>query len=378
MTDREIDAILRAVSSCRHFNEINLKERCKKRGISIDLSWGDFCDVYAFVYSLETRIGKKIPLPVLYKNGIKSRNSIHNNRDDYGGKPIFITYDMLLKESHALIDKIPEIKGVIGCPRSGMVPAGVIANALSIPLYSFSEGSVVKLHSSRSDHGGSRMRMFQEIENLPILVVDDSCFTGVEMNLTKKTLEESNPNENFIYATIFCLPESKNKVDFCSKTVSYPHIFEWNIFDADPTKKGVLDMDGVLCGEIPYDIAEDETAYRDYIRNIPPIKQNLPVLFGCKAVCTGRLEKYRDITEEWLARNNVGYKKLIMFPGTKEERDRDHDSVVSKYKTEEFSKIRDARFFVESSDIQSRKISENLIKLNDFRTVICPTSKRVY
>ena len=263
-----------------------------------------------------------------------------------------------------------------------MISATSIANALSIPLYSLSEGRMIKLHSLRSENGGSRMKMYEERSDLPILVIDDSCFSGAEMKFTKKLLKETYPEQEFIYAVVFSTLQSIKYVDYHCKTLNYPHIFEWNIFDADPSKQGILAMDGVLCEEIPYEIAEDEEAYSEYIKDVEPIHANLPVLFGCRAICTGRLEKYRKTTKDWLSKHRVKYQELIMFPGTKEERDRNHHEVVGKYKADNFEKVGEARFFIESSDLQSKIIAGHIKKKKKgdiiSHLVICPESRKVY
>lgn len=375
---KNIERIIRIVAICRPFDESKIVSRLERDKMSLDYSWANTSDMPSFLASLDEKIGEKMTFIELAKRGIMTDREPPRAVDSYG-EPTYITYDMLIRESLELVGKLPKINGVLGCPRSGMISASSIANALSIPLYSLSEGRMIKLHSSRSENGGNRMRMYEENSDLPILVIDDSVFTGAEMTFTKNLLKEKHPEQEFIYAAIFSLPQSIGHVDYHCKTLSYPHIFEWNIFDADPSKQGVLDMDGVLCEEIPYEIAEDEEAYGEYIKDVEPIHANLPVLFGCRAICTGRLEKYRKTTEDWLSRHKVKYKELIMFPGTKEERDRNHHEVVGKYKADNFSKVKGARFFIESSDLQSKIIAGHMKNRNlSSYLVICPGSGKVY
>jgi orotate phosphoribosyltransferase len=375
---KDIELVIRCVASCGDINRQSFIRRWNSLTSGGDYSWASLDGIESFIVSLEKKLKKKIPVGELTRRGIVVKKPIKDHGADYD-YPIFITYEMLIRNSMDLLNKIPEIKGVLGCPRSGMISASSIANALSIPLYSLSGGDMIKLHSSRSENGGSRMRMYEENSDLPILVIDDSVFSGTEMTFTKNLLKEKHPEQEFIYAAIFSLPQSIRHVDYHCKTLSYPHIFEWNIFDADPSKRGVLDMDGVLCEEIPHEIAEDEEAYGEYIKDVEPIHGNLPVLFGCRAICTGRLEKYRKTTEDWLSRHKVKYKELIMFPGTKEERDRNHHEVVGKYKADNFSKVKDARFFIESSDLQSKIIAGHMKNRNlSSYLVICPGSGKVY
>ena len=295
---------------------------------------------------------------------------------DYKKGFTFITNEMFIEETYALLKKLPNIGGVLGCPRSGMIPASIIATSLSIPLYSLSDGVVVKLHSV-SNHGGYRMGMFEEKNNLPILVIDDCCHTGAEMLLTKKLLKACSPRQHFIYSAVFSRSRSvPNHIDLYSKAYDLNHMFERDIYNNTSSKKIVFDMDGVLCEEKPYEI--DKSSYEEHLKNLQPIKTNLPTLFGCKAVCTGRPKKYRRITQEWLSKNGVIYEKLIMFSGSYKEKAADYISVVGKYKAEECLKMRDVRLFIESSDEEAKVIAKALRASDNLTPVICSTTKKVY
>ena len=85
------------------------------------------------------------------------------------------------------------------------------------------------------------------------------------------------------------------------------------------------------------------------------------------AICTGRLEKYRPQTEAWLKKHGIRYNDLIMFNGTKEERDSNHLKNVGEYKADVFNNFEGLAFgvrqkplyFIESCPHQSRLIAEN-------------------
>ena len=292
---------------------------------------------------------------------------------DIEGKNNFITNDLLLREVESLCKKLPKIGGVVGIPRSGLLPASLLSNYMSVPLYSFNENNLVKLFS-RSENGGGRMNLYREDKSIPMLVLDDTCFSGYEMNRVRNVLGE----EGFVYGAVFTTMRGTNYLDVYSKTLSYPHVLEWNLFDAEPLLNGVLDMDGVLCDEVPIEVCDDGPKYTEYIKNVNPIIKHLPKLFGCKAICTARLEKYRGVTEEWLDKHGVKYGELIMYPGTERERDMNHLVNVAKYKAESYKKLDGAKFFIESCDQQSKYIS-NLLKADDVPAyVVCPTTKKVY
>ena len=295
---------------------------------------------------------------------------------DLDGSKVFVTNEMLVKDTIKLINDLPPIKAVIGCPRSGMMPASFIATALSIPLFSLSDSKLIKL-SARSNDGGSRMRHHKSQINLPILVIDDTVFHGGEINLIKNLLKEQIPNEKLIFACVYCLPSSKHKIDYYSKGLTYPHILEWNIFNAESVINAAIDIDGVLCEDVPIQIDDDGEKYINYITNVKPIKKNIPKTFECKALCSGRLEKYRKITEEWLNKHGVKYKELYLYDKTKHERDSNHAFNVGKFKATITNNIK-ANLFIESCDHQSKIIANELRMINNRSPVLCINSKKIY
>jgi hypothetical protein len=94
------------------------------------------------------------------------------------------------------------------------------------------------------------------------------------------------------------------------------------------------------------------------------------------AICTGRPEKFRPETEEWLAKHKIPYSKLLMWPGSKAERDRNgrHTENVAEFKRHLFETyvgrilishshkvsnyLSEAVFFIESCPTQSRLIAQ--------------------
>ena len=104
-------------------------------------------------------------------------------------------------------------------------------------------------------------------------------------------------------------------------------------------------------------MCEDEPRYIDFIKNVKPFPHRIPKTH-CAGIVTGRLEKYRDITEEWLDRYNVKYGFLKMFPTEmEEERNKNHVEEVSTFKAKIFSES-DAHFFIESEIPEAVKIRQ--------------------
>jgi hypoxanthine phosphoribosyltransferase len=325
-------------------------------------------------------------------NGIKwCKESTQEKRENYfvnnGGKlnetqeeiaqkietGTFISNERLTTDCLSLIEKLPPIEGVIGIPRSGMIPASIIAVNMSVPLYSISDEKLVVLNSM-SDKGGSRMEVYKPNGSKNILLIDDTAFFGNAMSKHKELVEKLLPSKNIITSVIYSTPEAieQKLIDIHLYTSKFPHVLEWNFFDAHPTLNGMFDLDGVFCEDCPYEIAEDETRYKNWIKTVKPIENRIPRLFPAIAICTGRLEKYRKETEEWLDRHNIKYSNLLMFQGTKEERDSNHVLNVARFKLQKFIEynknskgllfnIKDTGkclYFIESCPEQSRLIAD--------------------
>lgn len=274
----------------------------------------------------------------------------------------FITNEMLIADSIELSKKIPEVRGVLGIPRSGMIPASIVSTVLSVPLYSLHNGEMVLL-SEKSNFGGSRMSRYEDREKLPILVIDDTVYSGAAITATKKILETNYPDQNFIFTAIYHEPTSKifqgKTIDIVNNDLYFPHILEWNFFNSHPAMFGMFDMDGVFCPDCSPETDENESLYIEWMRNVTPHKDRIIKLFPCLAICTGRLEKYREQTEEWLHKNGIKYNKLIMFPGSKQDRDggAGHALNVGNFKKQQFENEKKAKYFIESCPYQSSIIS---------------------
>jgi orotate phosphoribosyltransferase len=358
----------------QHMLTLNLGKEVNKLDERYNVSFNDqeFWDKISSAYFVhvnnikDTQFRKNL-LPRVFDNVGKLEPT------DFINAGTFLTIANMTDRAISLCEKLPEIKGVIGLPRSGMIAASVVAINLSLPLYSLSKDRICKLHSRSSD-GGSRMSQFEPSkEKLPYLVLDDTSYSGAELVRVRKLLKEKYPEEEFLFSTIYTTPEVEYKtdeygslLDIVNARAYFPHILEWNFFNAHTTVYGMFDLDGVFCPDCPYEIAEDKELYEDWICNVEPIKSRIPKLFECMAICTGRLEKYRPETEAWLKKHGIKYKTLIMFDGTKKQRDSDHLNKVGKYKAKQFNSFKGNAFgvnhkplyFIESCPAQSRLIAE--------------------
>lgn len=264
---------------------------------------------------------------------------------------MYIEYRSIADMNQLIIRKMSvlphDIDLVVGIPRSGMLPANLIALYLNKPftdIDSFIEG---RIYSS-----GNRGSFIDKANSQKVLIVDDSICSGDALNKAKNKLGSVESEYTLLYAVVFATSKGAKMVDYYFEIIDYPRVFQWNLFH----HKGFIpyscfDIDGVLCVDPPID--DDGPVYSEYIANAPALyipSLEIDTLVSC------RLEKYRGITEEWLKKNNVKYKHLVMLPfNTKAER------VAwgrhGEYKGEVYNKT-DTIFFVESSLSQAQIISK--------------------
>ncbi|MCT4630355.1 phosphoribosyltransferase family protein [Winogradskyella sp.] len=194
---------------------------------------------------------------------------------------------------------------IVGVPRSGMLPANLLALYLNLPytdLHSFINGHIYK--------AGERGQYFDIKQFKKVLVVDDSVSSGSAMKKCKASLVDLESQFNLEYAAIYVLPGKQNTVDYSFETVGIPRYFQWNIFNHSTLDKACFDIDGVLCVDPTPEQNDDGPKYREFLLNATPLY--IPKA-KIGALVTSRLEKYREETEIWLKNNGVKYDKLVML-----------------------------------------------------------------
>ena len=238
-----------------------------------------------------------------------------------------------------------DIDLIVGIPRSGMLPANLLALYLNKPytdIDSFIDGRVYST--------GERGRFIDNTTRKKILVVDDSIGSGNALRKAKTKLKVFGNSFNMKYAAIIATEESAKLVDYYCEIIPFPRVFQWNLFHhLDFVPYACFDIDGVLCEDPPID--DDGPKYLNYIKHAIP--KYIPTV-EIHTLVTCRLEKYRKVTESWLNENNVKYKKLVMLNMSSRE-ERLAWGKHGKYKGEVFAES-DAAYFVESSLKQARQI----------------------
>lgn len=258
---------------------------------------------------------------------------------------------------------------IVGIPRSGMIPALMLAELLNkrcADLDAFIDG--------REMSSGRRGGLMRGGNIGKVLVVDDSVASGNALNAVKRRLEAMKYRYTFVYACVYAESrEATSLVDICFDNIWRDgekfYRKEWNILHLFPhlASAGMWDIDSLLCKEPPND--KDTEAYEAYLKDaVPMIIPTTPV----GAIVTYRLEKYRDVTEAWLERNGIRYKRLVMF-NAPDRVTRNRTISGGGFKGKVYAAATWARLFYESDAHQAEVISKMSGK-----PVFCYENGRVY
>lgn len=263
---------------------------------------------------------------------------------------MYIEYRSIADLNQCLLEKLylfpKDIDLIVGIPRSGMLPANLIALYLNKPftdIDSFLEG---KIYSS-----GQRGRSFSSDTCLNILVVDDSVFSGNALQEAKQKTERVSKRYNIRYAVVYATTETKDKVDFYCEVIDGMRFFQWNLLHHRYIlEHSCCDIDGVLCVDPPVD--DDGPLYLEYILNAIPLYVPT-VKIGTLVSC--RLEKYRNQTEAWLEKHRIRYDLLLMLD-MPDKQSRQKWNRHAEYKAKIYAES-EAFLFIESSREQARNIN---------------------
>lgn len=258
---------------------------------------------------------------------------------------------------------------VVGIPRSGLLPATLLSHYLRLPLTDV-EGLCERrlFRSPREDGRGDSKDFFDR--RLRILVVDDSVWSGNQMRATRERIARAGLNHEYSYCAIYVTPEGKRLVDYSMEVLPKTRLFAWNMTKHSILDVVCMDIDGVLCVDPTAEQNDDGQEYRRFLLEAASLY--LPVL-RVGWLVTNRLEKYRALTEEWLARHRVTYRHLIMMDLPDKEARLRSDSHAT-FKADVY-RSSGALLFIESSDRQAREIARRSglpVLCMDTRSMVYP------
>lgn len=257
---------------------------------------------------------------------------------------------------------------IVGVPRSGMLAANLLALYRNIPFTDVEglfEGRIIA--TGRRFNGDGRKDPFTD--RLKVLIVDDSVWGGTTMrDLKQKVSAASLPHEIY-YGAVYVRPGTERIVDYYCEVLDLPRIFEWNILQSRRLANFCVDIDGVLCPQPTREVRQDTARYEEFLACVDPL--HLPTK-KVGWLVTSRADRYRALTEEWLAKHGVEYGELVMMETAEKEAGRGVRA-SGAFKAEVYMGTR-AELFIESSLTQSIQIA-NL----SLRPVFCvDTMQMVY
>ena len=270
--------------------------------------------------------------------------------------------------NHTIIQNLPKIPRdvdlIVGIPKSGMLPATLMALYLDKPLTDIDSFINNRVYSSGQYHE----TLSGEIKDgWKVLFVDDTSGTGREM---ARVQEKAGPmikekNLTALYAAVYTTKKTYKIVDFSFERVPGPRVTEWNVMrHFKHLAKSCIDIDGVLCRNPTTEERGDSEKYLNFLKTAEPMflpRNKVAYLVTC------RREKYRKETEEWLQRHGVEYGKLLML-----NRPEYNQKTCIQFKVKVYRKT-DTILFIESN----AKKSEAIAKLTG-KPVFCIDNHKVY
>jgi len=238
---------------------------------------------------------------------------------------------------------------IVGVPRSGLLVANLLALHLNLPftdVEGFMNGRILQTGYRLKNY----IKPFPEYRK--VIVIEDSVWSGRSIDEVKEKLTGIYPDKELVYAAAYVGPDTTEKVDIYFDVVPGPRIFEWNMMHHDYLEQCCVDIDGVLCIDPTEDENDDGPNYEKFLSNVDPFFRPTKTI---GYLVTNRLEKYRGLTEAWLAKHNIKYNKLIMLnlPNKQARLDANNHG---GFKADVYRKY--GILFIESSIWQSQHIAE--------------------
>jgi hypoxanthine phosphoribosyltransferase len=282
---------------------------------------------------------------------------------------VFVTMEKFLTDCDRLVDMLPPIvSDVVGIPRSGLIPAARIADAYHAALWSLdAAGEPVQLGAGYRYNSTPAGRRPADRAGVVVLV-DDTVAGGAAMKKAAPIVRRAFGQAEIVTASVYAMPRSAGAVDLYAVELPAPHFLAWNFWNSAQAETAAVDFDGVLCEDIAPEDDDDGARYRLALSRAVPRSRMLraPILL----IATARLEKYRGLTEEWLARHGMEARRLVMGPwATAAERT---GAGVIELKAKAYAES-SATIYVESDPAQAAAIAERT-----GRRVLCPAAGRVF
>jgi hypothetical protein len=290
---------------------------CQKHNVNKTQRWFELCQTDAKYFAAwEAGRGPG--------QGLAELTPVHLMRD----RVRFVKCHELAAAAVQLASRLPDnVSRIVAIPRSGLIPASIIATLLHLPLYVLRQDGEIPLG------GGSRTGWgaLQPRTGIPAYI-DDTMHGGYTF---RRYLSSGMIAPNAALAVCYIRKNLSLPVLY-SEVLPYPHLLEWNIFNAPWIHAWGVDMDGVVCKNPPY---QHQPLY--------PIHND-----RCQAIITARPESERATTVAWLEKWRMQYNRLIMWSGS--EHDRWNPDKVATWKARICHRIECVTFIESEPDIAVR------------------------
>lgn len=250
----------------------------------------------------------------------------------------FKTIGQLAADTYKLAGMLPpDVLGVVGVARSGMIPATIMATHLHCPL-----GEVETFIKAGVFGSGNRMNgNTPDITKGNIVVVEDGCGLAYALNNAAMRIEVAYPQfrGRIITAAVYATKECKHRINFVAVPDSLPMFYEWAWLNTTYMRSAAWDIDGALCFD-----GCPPGAYADAKPLFIPRRYPIPLII------TNRLERDRAATEHWLKKMGIMYGRLVMNPTHSEEERASTPGYPSIHKIQAYQAAADCNLYVESQN----------------------------
>jgi hypothetical protein len=233
-------------------------------------------------------------------------------------------YGDMWKVIQNMAGRMPDVDAIAGVPVSGLAPAGMLSAATGIkcvPLEAVPDG-VARLLVLEDASGFAKMR---------------------EQRLGQA------PGREVLYGAVYA-SNAAAELDLVGCIAPKPRIFTWNLMKSDKCSRIAYDLDGVLCEDPPADQIDYRHRYAAFLRATAKLRHIRSKLGW---IVTGRMERYRPATEEWLEKAGIRYGELVMAGNDQQHTMEAH----ARHKADWYSAHPECWLFVESSPKQAERIA---------------------
>lgn len=280
-------------------------------------------------------------------------------------------HDLSLSVWKAIPNLAEDIDLIVGVPRSGMIPAMMLALYMNLRATSLDMLLLGKVFSSgmyrMNENEDNSISQFKHI-----LILDDTYCSGRAMETVHKQVQESQVMQAYkgkvSYAAVYVTPGNEDKLDYAFEVCPLPRVFQWNIFNHSVNSQACFDIDGVVCRDPSSEENDDGEKYKVFIHTA---RHRIETIHHISQFVSSRLEKYRKETEEWLHRSGYEYGKLTLLDlPNKEERVR--LGCHGSFKAKVYEKSSETLFY-ESDKRQALEIAQQTGK-----DVFCTENMTLY